>query len=109
MKSVATWSPAPCLNVTAVERQGSRWLVTVYGRERVCCPICGVQSPSRHSFHSRTLGDLSAQGTPVTIRVRVGRWCCRNEWCDRRIFAGHRRADDLAWRAHSRDSSRPIA
>jgi transposase len=87
MKAMATWSPAPFLNVTAVEREESRWLVTVYSRERVCCPVCGVPSRSRHSFYSRTLGDLSAQGTPVTIRVRVGRWRCRNEQCGRRIFA----------------------
>ena len=87
MKALATWSPAPYLNVTAVEREASRWLVTVYSRERACCPVCGVQSSSRHSFYSRTLGDLSAQGTPVTIRVRVGRWRCRNERCGRRIFA----------------------
>ena len=87
MKALATWSPAPFLSVTAVEREESRWLVTVYSRERACCPVCGVQSSSRHSFYSRTLGDLSAQGTPVTIRVRVGRWRCRNERCDRQIFA----------------------
>jgi hypothetical protein len=62
MKSLAAWSSSPFLNVTAVERQESRWLVTVYSRERVCCPVCGVQSRSRHSFYSRTLGDLSAQG-----------------------------------------------
>jgi len=29
MKALATWSPAPYLNVTAVEREESRWLVTV--------------------------------------------------------------------------------
>ena len=87
MKALATWSPAPFLNVTAVEREESRWLVTVYSRKRVCCPVCGVQSRSRHSVYTRTLGDLSAQGTPVTIRVRVGRWRCRNGRCYRQIFA----------------------
>jgi hypothetical protein len=87
MKALATWSPAPFLSVTAIQREESRRLVTVYSRERACCPVCGVQSSSRHSFYSRTLGDLSAQGTPVTIRVRVGRWRCRNERCDRQIFA----------------------
>src|SRR5215471_6265912 len=82
MKALATWSPAPYLNVTAVEREESRWLVTVCSRERACCPLCGVQSSSRHSVYPRTLGDLSAQGTPVSVRVRVGRWRCRNERCD---------------------------
>jgi len=65
MKALATWSPAPDLNVTAVEREESRWLVTVCSRERAFCPLCGVQSRSRHSVYPRTLGDLSAQGTPV--------------------------------------------
>ena len=86
-KARATWSPAPHLNVTTVEREEARWLVTVHSRERACCPLCGVPSRSRHSFYSRTLGDLSAQGMPVTIRVRAGRWRCRNERCDRQIFA----------------------
>jgi transposase len=86
MKALATWSPAPYLNETTVEREASRWLITAHSRERAFCPVWGVQSNSRHSFYSRTLGDLSAQGTPVTIRVRVDRWRCRNERCDRRIF-----------------------
>ena len=87
MKILGSWSPAPYLTVTAVKREESRWLVTVYSRERACCPVCGAPSRSRHSSYSRTLGDLSAQGTPVTIRVRVGRWRCPNERCGRRIFA----------------------
>jgi hypothetical protein len=87
MEALATWSPAQYLTVSAVEREESRWLVTVYRRERACCPISGVESSSHHSIYSRTLGDLSAQGTPVTVRVRVGRWRCRNDRCERRIFA----------------------
>jgi len=86
MEALAVWSPAPRLNVTKVERENSRWLVVISGRERACCLLCGVQSRSRHSFYVWTLGDLSAQGIPVTIRVRVGRWRCRNERCDRHIF-----------------------
>jgi len=35
----------------------------------------------------RTLQDLSAQGAPVRIQARVTRWRCRNDECDRRIFA----------------------
>ena len=86
MKALGTWSPAPYLDVTAVDREDSRWLVTISGKERAC-PVCGVQSSSRHSVYSRVFGDLSAQGTPVTIQVRVSRWRCRNEWYDRKIFA----------------------
>jgi hypothetical protein len=42
MKALATWSPAPFPNVTTVEREDARWLVTVYSRERVCCPVRGA-------------------------------------------------------------------
>jgi hypothetical protein len=42
MKALATWSPAPFLNVIAVEREESRWLVAICGRQRVYCPVCGV-------------------------------------------------------------------
>jgi hypothetical protein len=87
MKALASWSPVPFLNVTAVHREELRWLVTISGQEGACCPVCGVQSRSRHSVYTRTLGDPSVQGSPVTIRVRVGRWRCRNEWCDRKVVA----------------------
>jgi transposase len=83
MNALASWPPSPYLNVTTVEQEDSRWLVTIFGGESACCPLCGLQSRSRHSVYSRTLGDLSAQGTPVTIQVRVGRWGCRNERCAR--------------------------
>jgi transposase len=86
-KALASWSPAPHLKVTTVEREETRWLVTMHSRERAYCPLCGVPSRSRHNSYSRTLGDLSAQGIPVTIQVRAGRWRCRNERCDRQIFA----------------------
>ncbi|HYZ40044.1 MAG TPA: ISL3 family transposase [Stellaceae bacterium] len=87
MEALDAWSPAPNLKVLAVERERSRWTVTVDSQGHARCPICGMQSSSRHSFYSRTLGDLSAQGMPVSVRVRVARWRCRNQRCDRRIFA----------------------
>ena len=40
----------------------------------------------RHSTYWRTLRDLSAQGAPVVVNARLGRWRCRNQLCDRRIF-----------------------
>jgi hypothetical protein len=55
MKTLGSWSPAPYLTVTAVEREELRWFVMAYSRERACCPVCGVPSLSRHSFYSRTL------------------------------------------------------
>ena len=93
MKTLVSWAPAPNLTVTAVESGEPDWIVSVdsrdaeQDRDRASCPVCGIQSSSRHSSYLRTLRDLSAQGTPVTIQARVTRWRCRNEQCDRRIFA----------------------
>ena len=61
-------------------------MVTVDSRQPARCPGCGTQSKSRHSFYSRALRDLSAQGATVVIDARLARWRCRNEGCDRRIF-----------------------
>jgi hypothetical protein len=33
-----------------------------------------------------SLQDLPIQGTPVILRVQVGRWRCRNAGCERRVF-----------------------
>ena len=34
----------------------------------------------------RSLQDLPVQGTQVILRLRLGRWGCRNAGCERRIF-----------------------
>jgi transposase len=87
MKASTAWSPAAGLNVVSVERDGQAWTVTVYSRLPPTCPRCDALSNSRHSTYSRTLRDLSAQGAPVLVRARLGRWRCRNLKCDQRIFA----------------------
>src|ERR1700677_127955 len=87
MKASTAWSPAAGLNVVSVERGDQAWTVTVDGGLPPACPRCGALSNSRHSTYSRTLRDLSAQGAPVIVRARLGRWRCRNLKCDRRIFA----------------------
>jgi transposase len=87
MKASTAWSPAAGLNVVSVERGDHAWTVTVDGGLPPACPRCGALSNSRHSTYSRTLRHLSAQGAPVLVRARLGRWRCRNLKCDRRIFA----------------------
>ena len=86
MKTSITWSPGAGLNVVGVERRERAWTVTVDSRQPTFCPGCGAQSKSRHSTYWRTLWDLSAQGAPVIVNARLGRWRCRNQLCDRRIF-----------------------
>ena len=86
MKTSITWSPGAGLNVVGVERRERAWTITVDSRQPIVCPGCGAQSKSRHSTYWRTLWDLSAQGAPVVVNARLGRWRCRNQLCDRRIF-----------------------
>jgi transposase len=86
MKTSITWSPAAGMNVVRVERREQALTVTVDSRQSTFCPGCGARSKSRHSTYWRTLRDLSAQGAPVIINARLGRWRCRNQLCDRRIF-----------------------
>jgi transposase len=86
MKTSITWSPGAGLNVVGVERRERAWTVTADSRQPTFCPGCGAQSKSRHSTYWRTLRDLSAQGAPVIVNARLGRWRCRNQLCDRRIF-----------------------
>ena len=81
-----TWSPAAGLNVVSVERGGQAWTITLGSQQLSVCPGCGARSKSRHSTYWRALRDLSAQGAPVVINARLGRWRCRNQLCDRRIF-----------------------
>ncbi|MGH7225387.1 MAG: transposase family protein, partial [Gemmataceae bacterium] len=91
MKALASWAPAPDLDVITVEPGEPAWIVSIDGRDaeqaHACCPVCGTQSSSRHSSYIRTLRDLSVQGKPVIIQARSTRWRCRNHRCDRRIFA----------------------
>jgi len=87
MRKSASWAPAPNLKVLAVERNETDWIVAVDGLDHGTCPVCGLQSISRHSSYRRTLQDLSAQGKQVSVRVRMTRWRCRNDRCERRIFA----------------------
>ena len=74
MKTSIAWSPAVGLNVVSVERGQQAWTVSVHSRQPTFCPGCGARSESRHSTYWRTLWDLSAQGTPVVISARLGRW-----------------------------------
>src|ERR1700759_4381643 len=62
------------------------WIMETHGQNSAVCPGCQSVSRSRHSRYWRSLQDLPIQGTPVILRVRVGRWRCRNAGCQRRIF-----------------------
>ena len=108
MKTLIAWSPAAGLNVVSVERGEQAWTVSVHSRQPTFCPGCGARSESRHSTYWRTLWDLSAQGTPVVISARLGRWRVETRSAIGasspsafRVFQRRSRAGPPAWRESS--------
>jgi transposase len=94
MKQSSHWAPIPNQKIVRVERADRGCTVLLNPTGHATCPMCGTHSRSRHSSYLRSLQDFPTHGTPVTVRARVTRWRCRNERCERRIFAG--RAPELA-------------
>ena len=62
------------------------WTMEAHGQNSAVCPGCQCISRSRHSRYWRSLRDLPVQGTQVILRLRLGRWRCRNAGCERQIF-----------------------
>jgi transposase len=74
------------LKLRSVERGEQGWVVEASCSGSAACPDCGVLSRARHSSYLRHLKDLPIQGVAVKMKLRVGRWRCRNAACERRIF-----------------------
>jgi transposase len=69
-----------------VEKGEQGWVVEAVARNAAACPDCGIPSTARHSSYVRHLKDLPLQGLAVQMKLRVGRWRCRNGNCERKIF-----------------------
>ncbi|MDX6501771.1 MAG: hypothetical protein QOG23_5031 [Blastocatellia bacterium] len=69
-----------------VEKGEQGWVVEAVASNAAACPECGTPSTARHSSYVRHLKDLPIQGLAVKMRLRVGRWRCRNSNCERKIF-----------------------
>jgi hypothetical protein len=74
------------LTLTRLEQTEAGWQVEADGPDQVACPGCQTASRSRHSRYWRTLKDLSAHGSAVTLRIHVSRWHCRNCQSEKRFF-----------------------
>lgn len=61
---------------------------------RALCPTCSHHATRVHSTYLRTLADLSWQGMPVRLHVRIRRFRCDHPPCPRTTFA--ERIDSLA-------------
>ena len=81
------WLPdRPALALCRVEKNQDGWVVEATAPNSAACPECSVLSTARHSSYIRHLKDLPTQGVAVKLRLRVGRWRCRNRSCRRQIF-----------------------
>ena len=75
------------LALCRVEKDHDSWVVEAAAApDSAACPECGMVSTARHSSYIRYLKDLPAQGVAVKVRLRVGRWRCRNRTCPQQIF-----------------------
>jgi len=50
------------------------------------CPMCGRPSQRIHSRYQRTFADLPWATFQVRLEVRVRKFFCSNQACQRRIF-----------------------
>lgn len=50
------------------------------------CPLCGQVSNRIHSHYNRRLTDLPVAGQPFMWQLKVYKFFCDNQACDRRIF-----------------------
>jgi transposase len=75
------------LTLKNLKRRGPRWTLEADGPDHAACPGCRKVSAARHSSYWRTLRDLPTQGVTVTLKVRVGRWKCRNARCQTKFFS----------------------
>src|SRR4051812_4483093 len=73
--------PASLLTFTTLERTEAGLTVIADGAAQARCPRCQQCSTSRHSRYVRTLKDLPALAAAVSLRLRVGRWRCRQPGC----------------------------
>ncbi len=62
------------------------WVVSAAGSAIGICPDCGRRSRSRHGWSNRSLQDLPVQGRPVTVKLRLNRWRCAYQKCERQTF-----------------------
>jgi len=89
MPESRTVLPAPeRLNLIGVHATENVITLTAKTSARTArCPVCGNLSCRIHSRYTRMLADLPWQNIPVTVHLRVRRFFCDEEACDRASFA----------------------
>lgn len=79
-------APLPEIHTLKTIKDKDVLVVTAAGSGARRCPDCGTASTSRKGGYVRQLQDLPVQGIAVRLEVRMTRWRCRNDECERRSF-----------------------
>jgi transposase len=101
MNKTIVVAPLSGIHVKEVVQTGAGWEVAATGPGCGTCQSCGVASSSRHSTYRRTLQDLPAQGSPVTMAVSDDTVIRNLKRSSRQRDAGALRVvgiDDWSWR-----------
>ncbi|MDE3768699.1 ISL3 family transposase [Sinorhizobium meliloti] len=61
-------------------------MVSAAGPAFGICPDCGLRTRNRHGWSNRSLQDLPVQGKTVTVKLRLSRWRCAHQKCERQTF-----------------------
>ncbi len=62
------------------------WVVSAAGAGFGICPDWGRRTRNRHGWSNGSLQDLPVQGKTVTVRLRLSRWRCAEQNCQRQTF-----------------------
>jgi transposase len=91
MERMTQWTAGPGIQILEAENSIGNWVVSAVGLgSGGRCPDCQSLSTSRHSRYVRRLQDLPVQGITVALPVKLSRWRCRNQGCERETFSPSR-------------------
>lgn len=75
------------LTLDGVDETDLGIIVRAWSQELPQCPACFGSAISYHSRYIRRMRDLPWQGRQVELQIQTRRFRCRNNLCDRKIFA----------------------
>lgn len=78
----------PNLKYTKIDIQNQRVVFSAKSiHKKARCPHCGKTSHSVHSRYHRVLSDLPISDYPVSVKLEVRKFFCKNKLCQHTIFS----------------------
>jgi hypothetical protein len=88
MHSRKHWAPGNGVKVLRVARAvAGSWTVQAAIADQGICPACGSRSRRRHGWPYRRLQDYPEHGESVAAELRIRRWRCSSQDCNRNTFS----------------------